>query len=243
MSKIIGEYCILLTACVNPNGMSQTTLQNVNVRRQQYIDAINYYLTKTKFRIVFVENSGNDLSLLFIENISNERIEFITFEGNDYNRELGKGYGEAMLIKYAMEHSTFLQECKFIVKITGRLMLKNIYSLVWEHSLFYRKSDVSVFFYCLDLIDSRFFVTTRDFLLNSFLPKATEINDSRGVYFEHVLDNSLTLNSDVFLLHIPMFEGVSGSSGNAYEHISIVGRRFWRYKKVNLMKLKEIKRW
>lgn len=237
------EYCILLTACVNPNGMSQTALQDVCIRRQQYIDAINYYLLKTSFRIVIVENSGNDLSSYINSNISNNRIEFITFKGNDYNRELGKGYGEAMLIKHAMKHSSFLQECKFVVKITGRLKLKNIYGLLKEHSLFYNKSDVSVFFYCLDLIDSRFFVATHSFLLNSFLPQIVDINDSKGIYFEHVLEKSLTSNSRVFLFHIPVFEGISGSSGDAYEQISILNRNYWRYKKINLLKLKEIKKW
>ena len=35
---------ILLTACVNPNGMSKTVLQDVELRRKQYVNALNFYL-------------------------------------------------------------------------------------------------------------------------------------------------------------------------------------------------------
>lgn len=99
---------ILLTACVNPNGMSNTAIQDIDIRKQQYKDAIDFYLRRTDYGIVFVENSSTDMSQGYCVPISKGRLEMITFEGNNYDRKLGKGYGEAMIIDYVFKHSRLL---------------------------------------------------------------------------------------------------------------------------------------
>ena len=38
------EYILLLTACINPDGMPFTCLADVGVRKKQYIEALNFYL-------------------------------------------------------------------------------------------------------------------------------------------------------------------------------------------------------
>ena len=48
---------LLLTGCINPAGMSYTTLINPEERKKQYVDAIHFYLSKTNYPIVFSENS------------------------------------------------------------------------------------------------------------------------------------------------------------------------------------------
>ncbi len=53
---------LLLTACVNPNGMKFTALQDPKIRMTQYVKAINFYLSKTDFPVLVVENSGYDLA-------------------------------------------------------------------------------------------------------------------------------------------------------------------------------------
>lgn len=55
------EYILLLTACINPDGMPFTCLADVGVRKKQYIEALNFYLKNTTRKIVFVENSGTDM--------------------------------------------------------------------------------------------------------------------------------------------------------------------------------------
>ena len=47
---------LLLTGCINPAGMSYTTLINPEERKKQYVDAIHFYLSKTNYPIVFSEN-------------------------------------------------------------------------------------------------------------------------------------------------------------------------------------------
>ena len=93
---------VLLTACVNPNGMSKTVLQDVN--------ALNFYLQETSLPICFVENTGFDMSCEFHSYIDSGRLEYLCFKGNNYDKSLGKGYGEAVIILYATENSVFFKK-------------------------------------------------------------------------------------------------------------------------------------
>ena len=73
---------VLLTGTVNPGGMSFTKLIEPGVRRAQYIDSIKFWLGNTSLKIIFVENSGTDISA-DIDGKYLERVEFLTFNGND----------------------------------------------------------------------------------------------------------------------------------------------------------------
>ena len=98
------EYILLLTACINPDGMPFTCLADVGVRKKQYIEALNFYLKNTTRKIVFVENSGTDISSSFKD--FQHRIEFLCFDGNlCFDKRKGKGYGEALILEYAMAKS------------------------------------------------------------------------------------------------------------------------------------------
>ena len=77
------EYILLLTACINPDGMPFTCLADVGVRKKQYIEALNFYLKNTTRKIVFVENSGTDISSSFKD--FQHRIEFLCFEFHNFN--------------------------------------------------------------------------------------------------------------------------------------------------------------
>ena len=70
---------LLLTGCINPNGMSLTVLNNPKERQMQYEKAIQYYLLNTSYPIVFVENSGTNISSSFQDYIASGRIECLTF--------------------------------------------------------------------------------------------------------------------------------------------------------------------
>ena len=43
---------------------------------------------------------------------------------------LGKSYGEAVLMEYGIKYSELLKEEEFIYKCTGRVLVKNINSLI-----------------------------------------------------------------------------------------------------------------
>ena len=77
------KYVIVLTACINPGKMIHTSLTDVDIRRRQYKDALEFYLLQTDYPIVFVENSGTDISGDFRKFVDCGRLEFITFQGNE----------------------------------------------------------------------------------------------------------------------------------------------------------------
>lgn len=127
MNKKRYPLVVVLTACVNPNGMSYTVLQDTTERKRQYVESLNYYLQTTLLPIVFIENSNIDFSNEFQPWIDSGRLEYITFDGNsDFDKIKGKGYGEAMMLLYAIEHSSMLRQSKHLLKITGRLQVQNI---------------------------------------------------------------------------------------------------------------------
>ena len=194
-------------------------------------------MTHTKYRIVFCENTGADLTeLKRIKNAS--RVEFISFVGNDYDSNLGKGYGEFMIIQYAFENSRFVKESSMVIKVTGRLCVENLEEIViWHRRIF--GSRKSCFFANgnsnLKEFNSRCFIASKNFYVEYFLKGMNEINDSKGYYFEHYLfDNVNKLPKDFivsdFVLPISVV-GQSGTSGDYYNGVYLC-----RYEKLRLIR-------
>ena len=214
---------IVLTACVNPNGMSYTVLQDTNERKRQYIDALSFYLKNTDLPIVFVENSNTDFSNEFQQWIATGRLEFITFDGNSgFDKIKGKGYGEALMLLYAIKHSTFISQSKYIIKITGRLQVKNISQLakshwlllndVWRCNVEHEESLATTVFIARP--------STLSILLERHKEEITEEN--RGHYWiENVLARAFVTDKDVKLQLVPFatppqFDALSGTSQSQY---------------------------
>lgn len=223
--KKCSDQILLLTACINPGGMSFTAINNAELRKKQYIDALTFYLQKTDFSIVFVENTNTDLSDCFKADIDSGRLEILTFDGNKFPSYLGKGYGEALIIKHAFTYSGILQnnKGKSVVKISGRHVVVNINAIV---SLV-RKLTGANGYVCSDFNTktqgsiSDMFLATTDFYQNYFLPSIDFINDSKGVWFEHILYQAMKKYSidgkDVLFLPLPLKQlGQSGSTGEDF---------------------------
>lgn len=216
------DVAILLTACVNPMGMSYTVLQDSHVRKQQYIEALRYYLDHTEARIVFVDNTKCDLSPSFEKDIEDGRLEILSFDGNHYEKTKGKGYGESLIIEYGLTHSRFLMDSILIIKITGRLKCLNIHNVMEKC----RESDTVYAWFTLDdhscpICESRAFIAPREFYEHYFLPEKHEIDDSNHVFFEHVLMKSvqkwIQSKRNFKEIWFPMvLNGVGGSTGEVY---------------------------
>lgn len=110
---------VLLTMTIDTNNCSYSNRNNIDERIDDYYKVIEYFLNDTNLDIVIVENSNHDIGKLN-DIINNDRIEFLQFNGNNYNRHLGKGHGEKLIINYAIECSTKLKHCNYIFKLTGR---------------------------------------------------------------------------------------------------------------------------
>jgi len=228
---------LFLTGCINPEGMLYTSLNDKEKRMEQYLTAINYYLSNTKYKIIFTENSGTDISFYFKEHIQSKRLECITFNGNK-EKSRGKGYGEAEIFKYTLEHSQTIKkhcESQQIVKITGRLIVKNINRICLFHRVFLPKEAISCAINSdFSFPDSRIFISSAYFL-RTFTNNKECINDAKGYYFEHALCDMIKNNKQFpfcpFFIQ-PQILGSSGSTGENYtykHHSFIYSLRYAKY--------------
>ena len=214
---------ILLTACINPGGMPFTVVSDATQRLNQYLLALQFYLQNTSCPIVFVDNSNMDKTpFLEYESQYGSRLEILSFDGNKVKTQ-GKGFGEMEIIEYALIHSKFnlLLDKHRIVKITGRLIVRNINSLLkcdkWH--LYPYKSIVCHVNSDLTFADSRIFISLGSFM-NLLVKQKKYLNDTKGIYFEHLLCQQIKQQKTyTFFLFItePHFEGISGSTGIKYE--------------------------
>ncbi len=123
------DVLILLTATVTPNtGVTTYFYMNPAERREQYRQAICYYLKHTTAKIVFAENSGCDLAKDFID-IPADRLEFIVWNELP-NGHPNKGYNEMKILERVWDESALIKSCSCVIKITGRLICKNIKKVI-----------------------------------------------------------------------------------------------------------------
>jgi hypothetical protein len=201
--------------------MSFTSLNDPKERREQYVTAINFYLTNSNYPIVFVENTGTDISELFSPAVQSGRMEFLSFKGNK-EKERGKGYGECEIIQYALENSHFINSSKDkrIIKITGRLIIQNITLIIKIHTLIFSpKYVICTISNDYTYADSRFIIAQADFY-QRFIKQKEMINDTKGYFFEHALwDTIKRENAYSFtpFYIMPQILGVSGSTGEVYQ--------------------------
>ena len=198
-----------------------TSITDNNVRLAQYKNAIDFYLSNTQYPIVFAENSGTKLNYLFRDSISSNRLECLSFNGNQ-SKERGKGYGECEIIQYALSNSILINSntnC-YIIKITGRLIVKNINSIIRIHRILLPLGNIICAINSdLSFPDSRIIMATKSFF-QTFLKTKNIVNDSKGYFFEHALLDTLKEEkgykfSPFFIK--PEIEGISGTTGEKYD--------------------------
>jgi hypothetical protein len=199
---------ILLTGTINTNSCINVQRTNINDRTNDYYQNIKSLLDKTDVDIVFVENSNHDLGIIS-EFLNNNRIEILQFDGNNFDRNLGKGFGERNIINYAIENSVKLKDVDYLIKLTGR------YSI--NLSLFYNTlNDNEFVFYKKDTNLSHLFAFTGFFKM----PKLFWVNelsdifmsDDPGCYIENAVANKLVMNnSNITYVEDIGLEGISGT--------------------------------
>ncbi len=213
---------ILLTGTINTYNKEFTSLNDPSQRKADYINTIKYYLGNYNYPIVFVENSGEDLSADFIDEVEKKRLEILCFNGNNYPEEIGKGLGEMRCIEFGISNSSLIIESSFVFKITGRYKILNAgnffkfyekrpgIELIADLTNNFKSSQSCIFAF-------------KPFFAKKFLFKHTPIlNDTNGVYFEHVLAKAvLSAISENVNFHIfkyyPRIKAISGTTGKAYK--------------------------
>jgi len=216
------EINLLLTATVHVRSTAMTARTDPGQRLADYAAALGFWLRVGGIdRIVFCENSGADLAPL--QRIAAQlaparRVEWVGFTGAALDPARGKGLGEAQIIEHALAESESLRGEGYVLKATGRYTVPNIAQVLPRPSASLGPDVICNLHENLARADSRLFFSTPPFLARYLLPRCAEIDDSRSIFFEHVLARAvLRAVSDGLRWemprHRPDIRGVSGTWG------------------------------
>ncbi len=221
------EPVLLLTATIDPKGCYYLKRRSVSKRLVDYEAALSRWIESGAVsKIIWCENSGYCLdSIHDIVNATSrqrrQRIRVQSFEGNTYPRRLGKGFGEMGIISHAMSTNPARDPHQLIIKVTGRYYVSNLPAILaaveaGEHAdIVCNLNDAD------QTADSRCFLARREFITAHLLPRHSLINDSKGVYFEHVLAAAVLSSVKHGLRWRPFpaeprIEGISGTLNLPY---------------------------
>ncbi len=212
------KICLLLTGTISPLNVPNLARSNYAEREKDYIESINFWM-KHKWPIVFIENS--DFNSEHITSLlSGKNHEYIKFRTT--HSHLGKGAGEAEIIEYALANSSIIKNSNIIIKVTGRLYIKNINQTV---SYFLEKeSSLTVNFRKnLSFADSRLIIANKKFFSDYLLKELINLDESKNIFFEHIFAKAALRGiADGLKWNIPnkviQYVGYSGTGNNEYRN-------------------------
>ena len=220
------DIILLLTATIDPRGKPFLHRSDSQLRLSDYQQSLKLWMENKDIpKLVFCENSGYDLAELStfctVNNPHHKELEFISFDDNDYPKEYGKGYGEMRIIEHVLANSRFIEPNTLIIKVTGRLFSAGIENIIRRI-----KSNPPADIYCnlsgdQSRAESYLFCASVSFLKDYLLPQKEKINDSKGIFFEHILARAVhaSLADGNRWSLIPGFidlRGISGTTGILY---------------------------
>jgi hypothetical protein len=217
---------LLLTATVDVRGVGMLARTNPEERYEDYRWALQRWANCPGFDgLVFVENSGWDISGLREIALGTifpaESLEFLSFDGQDFPRHLGKGFGEAINLEHVLEHSRLLASGDVVVlRSNGRNVVEN--ADVFLDALDPPTDVVCDLQQSLTWADGRVLGGTVDFFRSYVRPQARAVDDSAGYYFEHALARAIHGAMADGLLWSPFPEPpvIRGFSGTSNQEIA-----------------------
>jgi len=221
---------VLLTATIRPGDVIYCDRADVTLRLADYLHAFRFWLGEPLVqRVVFVENSGFDLrpfrEIAASSAFAAKQVELLGFTQAPFDRNLGKSFGEALIVQHALANSRLLGDESFIIKGTGRYVPTNFFK-VWPQVKTAPARFVVANFNSFPVeCDSRFFACQREFLTRYLVPLAPEIHDAAGFYLEHALAKAVVnaLREGYVWSSWPaaglLIDGVQGSTNTVFPHV------------------------
>ena len=131
-------YVVVMTACIDPsNGRIKVQRNDPLIRLQDYSNSLRFWLhipDQRLDKIVLIENTGYSLDslqkLVRISNPMGKQVEFISLSCNEYPEGIHYGYAELNMIDKAFSVSKLINECAYLIKVTGRLTFPAITRLL-----------------------------------------------------------------------------------------------------------------
>lgn len=161
-----------------------------------------------------------EIELLGRNGVTVEQIMFQ--QDNDIVFQLGQGYAEGQLIKFAIENSSLLKVQERFFKCTGKLFVSNfanIYNDILLNNvelMFWRESVGSML--CDERVDTRFFYTTNRFFLDHLLPAYSESNARLGPSCEQTIYKLVNNHLKHVTAQRPIVLGFSGGFDSQYQY-------------------------
>lgn len=211
---MIDKIGIILTGTIKPNS-NYVAINDVDRRRQQYLDALEYY---RKFAPVwFVENSEYDIEIdedfNRLENVNIVKCPV----SNEFSK--GKGYQEFEM----MDRFFSLKDIpETIIKITGRYIIEDFANIV-QDSMNMGNANVLVNLHKRrKYADTYLLVFKTAFYRDKLMGLYKKVNDDQGIYIEHIYYEYFANHTDECRLfkHEVDVSAISGSTGRAYAHSS-----------------------
>lgn len=213
---------MLVTGCVRPvEGQAYLALKDTAERLRQYRESLVYYFQNTNFKcVIFCENSGYPFDLKELEYLAGntgKEFEALTFIGDsEATRIRGKGYGEGEIVAHALEHSRWAGDIRSFVKVTGRLIVRNLEDIR-------RRLDASRFYInrllirnSPDTLDTRLYAIPNDLYRRHFLDlhkTVTVVRPLERVFMERAIQEKVAFHC---FPRYPEFRGVCGGDGMVY---------------------------
>ena len=219
------NMCLIITGTIVPNdNIYCLNLKNSEERLRQYLNSLEFYINNSQLNnIVFCDNSNTFVkkiaSLEKLARKQNKNFEYLFFQGNQENiLKKGKGYGEGEIIEYVLEHSNLIKRSTVLVKVTGRLIVKNINLILFLIHKNQNYFDVVKTKVC----DTRFYIVSKEMYNHFFVQAYKRVDDKKNIWIEHIfkkiiLDNNLSFK--LFPIQ-PNIIGISGSTGKKYRNYS-----------------------
>ena len=222
MNQNIKNFCLIITGTINPVKQNFCALNDSNERKKQYLECIEYFIKSSSLvNIVYCDNSNTHISeekkLIELAKKMRKSFEWIAFAGDNatVSRLNNKGYGEGEILDYVMDHSEIAKSADAIVKITGRLIVKNFNEIL-------ENTKTSKSYFNRDIYHGRKCLDTRFYIINkqTFVEHCYHINKkmlTTNEPIEHLYYKSLPRGGYKCLPRFPDIYGMSGATGKNYE--------------------------
>ena len=236
------DFSIILTCTVNPIQMPNLVRSNPEIRFQDYKKSFNFWI-KNEFvnKIILLENSNFDLSYFneIAKNIKNKEIEIISSNSNnEYDKSLGKGYGQYLCLKQIFDQSKIAKTTKYFIDITGRHCVKNFKAIIED----IQKSESDIYVNITDNLkfaDANIYGGTKKFFINYLLPETKKTNDSQNKIFENCVASATlkAISDGMNLSKTPIYadiEGFIGTNGKKYKQSIIKKIKLFFFRKLKI---------
>ena len=213
---------LILLCTFKSNNIINSSRNNTEERINDYYSAIKNWLKENHFdKVIIVENSGfhaQKITQLVIDHSFKKSIEFLQFQGNSFDKKLGKGYGVFELLKYVIDNSElYKSENKFAI-VTGRYFINNYTKILMQSTNFELISD---FQKSLTYAFNPIFISSSLFIEKYLMKELINSNDFEGIHFEHCL--AIAAHRAIadgikweLLCEVPIIIGISGTSNQPY---------------------------